>query len=62
MKKTKNYGYFSFQEKDILNEHALNSVKGGNADNEEYEIIYIDGVPYLVRRNSIGQIIEILAA
>lgn len=62
MEKTKNSVYRLFWEADILDNRALNGVKGGNADNEEYEIIYIDGVPYKVRKSSTGQIIEILAA
>ena len=62
MKRAENYPFYFLQETDILEEKTLNSVKGGNADNEEYEIVYIDGVPYKVRKNSQGQIIEILAA
>lgn len=62
MKKAENYPFYFLQETDILEEKTLNSVKGGNADSEEYEIVYIEGIPYLVRRNSNGQIIEILAA
>lgn len=62
MEKTKNSVYRLFCEADMLDNRALNGVKGGTADNEEYEIVYIEGKPYLVRRSSTGQIIEILAA
>ena len=44
---------------DYLNSGSLAAIKGGKETTDEgYEIVYIDGVPYLVRRNSEGQIIE----
>jgi hypothetical protein len=47
------------QRADVIRRAAMAQLKGGTANaEEEYEIVYIDGVPYLVRRNSAGQIIE----
>jgi hypothetical protein len=41
-----------------LNSESLAAIKGGRESTDEgYEIVIIDGVPYLVRRNSEGQII-----
>lgn len=51
--------YTFIQRADVLQGAAMAQLKGGTADAEkEYEIVYIDGVPYLVIRNSAGQIIE----
>jgi len=48
------------QRADILQDAAMAQLKGGTANaEEEYDIVYINGVPYLVRRNSARQIIEI---
>lgn len=44
---------------DVLQSAAMAQLKGGTTSaEEEYDIVYIDGKPYLVRRNSAGQIIE----
>ena len=60
MKKTTNF-LSLIQCADVLNSVALSNVKGGTGDaEEEYEIVYIDGVPYRVKKNSTGQIIEML--
>lgn len=59
MKKTTNYVSL-LPDMDVLNSIALSNVKGGTGDaDEEYEIVYINGVPYRVKKNSAGQIIEI---
>ena len=58
MEKTTNF-LSLIQYADVLNSVALSNVKGGTGDaEEEYEIVYIDGVPYRVKKNSAGQIIE----
>ena len=65
MQKTINIGLLPIQYVELFDAFALNNIKGGasaNAADEEYEIIYIDGKPVLVRRSSTGQIIEILSA
>ena len=47
-------------EQDLMTNTALAAVKGGTANADEaYEIIYIDGIPYLVKRDSAGRILEI---
>ena len=47
------------QRADVLQDAAMAQLKGGTANaQEEYDIVYIDGGPYLVRRNSAGEIIE----
>lgn len=44
---------------DYLNSESLAAIKGGKESTDQsYEIVIIDGVPYLIRRNSEGQIIE----
>lgn len=45
---------------DVLQSIAMAQVKGGTASAEEseWELIYIDGNPVWVRRNSAGEIIE----
>ena len=47
-----------FNERNLLNKSMLALIKGGTANADEYELIYIDGKPYLVKKNSSGQIIE----
>ena len=47
------------QRANVLQDAAMAQLKGGTANaEEEYDIVYINGVPYLVKRNSAGQIIE----
>ncbi|MDD2622975.1 MAG: hypothetical protein PHH25_08275 [Bacteroidales bacterium] len=58
--KKRTYHLSSFSYLDLLNSVSLNNVKGGTEGaEEEYEIIYINGVPYRVKKNSTGQIIKI---
>ncbi len=48
------------QRADVLQDAAMAQVKGGtaNAEESEWELIYIDGEPVWVRKNSSGEIIE----
>lgn len=62
MKKTLNH-LLTFPYLDKFDNLSMNSLKGGTADsNEGWELIYIDGKPIWVKKDSNGQIIEILAA
>ena len=63
MKKTTNF-LSLIQCADVLNSVALSNVKGGTGDAEEDEwvLVYIDGKPVWVKKDSNGQIIEILVA
>ena len=61
MEKTINFLGLNIRYMDVLNTADLYRVKGGNEnEEEEYGIVYIDGKPYRVKKNSTGQIIEIL--
>lgn len=55
--KNENYSRHKFQ---VLNKKNLNQLRGGdfNENKAEWELIYIDGKPYLVRRNNSGQVVE----
>jgi|GEM_PF-1974686 hypothetical protein len=48
------------QRADVLQSATMAQVKGGttNTQESEWDVVYIDGKPYLVRRNSAGEIIE----
>ncbi len=48
-------------EQDLMTNTAMAALQGGtaNADEEEWELIYIDGRPVWVRRDSAGRIVEI---
>lgn len=61
MKEKTTTRFMCLKEDDILFNTDLAQVKGGlsNKNESEWEIIYIDGKPYLVRKNSNGEIVEI---
>jgi hypothetical protein len=59
MKKKTSLDSSFFSDCNLLNHSMLGAIKGGVANSEDdYELIYIDGKPYLVKKNSNGQIIE----
>lgn len=45
---------FRFQNFQTIVRSKLTLIKGGNND-EEYELIYIDGKPYRIKKNKIGE-------
>ncbi len=62
MEKTTDFQLLQVQYVEVFDAVALSNIKGGDtADDEEYEIVYIDGRPVLVRKSSTGEIIEILS-
>lgn len=59
MKKKTSLDSSFFNKRNLLSNSMLALIKGGTANAEDdYELIYIDGKPYLVKKNSSGQIIE----
>lgn len=59
MKKKTSLDSTFFNDCNLFNQRMLGAIKGGAANAEDdYELIYIDGKPYLVKKNSNGQIIE----
>jgi len=48
-------------EQDLMTNAAMAALQGAtaNADEEEWKLIYIDGRPVWVRRDSAGRIVEI---
>ena len=59
MKKKTSLDSAFFNDCNLLNKSMLALIKGGTANGQEgVEVVYIDGIPYIVKKNSSGQIIE----
>ena len=59
MKKKMSFDPLVFDDCNLFNQNMLIAIKGGSANGEEqYVVIYINGIPYRVKKNSSGQIID----
>ena len=61
MKKLGTTNFTCIYSMDVLCVNGMAQVKGGasNKDEGEWEVNYIDGKPYLVRKTSTGEVLEI---